>query len=610
MTTGIPEDGATPEDRRKLKPSITTALVLGFGTLIVGGMVLVLTISLWSAQKNTRELLAGNAQLAMLSLVRETRRRLEPVQDANNYIAGLLSTGELDPKDRDALTNQLLYSMAGVEQVIGMAFVYPDASNIRVSREQGVIPVVTAGDAAQFRELLADTRTHRGTFWGPPVWVEALKSSVMNVRTPIWQGNDFGGVLVTVVTVDELSRFIARSSSAPLTANRFILYGKDYVLAHKSMADGGYNKNDALPLPKLDEVGSEEIARIWDTENRGRLLIPLGDSTRGHSTDFDGDTHIYLYRELKGFGDVPLTVGIYAGPDDGLGVEFDRLMWAAIVGIGVIVICVSGAVVLGRRLSAPIKALAAGSAAVADLDLEHVSRLKPSRLRELDEAAAAFNRMTTGLQWFETYVPHQLVRRLMSLDAPIASEEKLVTVMFTDIAHFSTLSEHMQAADTANLLNEHFSILAGCIEAEDGTVDKYIGDSVMAFWEPEDGEPNVDRALRAAQKIREGIAADNIERRRAGLPEVQVRVGIHSGLAIVGNIGAPGRINYTLVGDTVNVAARLEQLCKSVGNGPETVILVSGETESLAADTSNLTSAGRHEVRGRDRDIEVFLLST
>ena len=259
-------------------------------------------------------------------------------------------------------------------------------------------------------------------------------------------------------------------------------------------------------------------------------------------------------------------------------------------------------------MSAPIKELAAGSAAVADLAFDRVAKLRPSRLRELDEAADAFNRMTSGLRWFETYVPRQLVRRLVQRDAPVASEEKTVTVMFTDISGFSLLSQHMPASEVAALLNAHFTLLAECIEAEGGTVDKYIGDSVMAFWEPVDGAEDVDRPLRAAAAIRARIHADNEARRSRGLVPVSLRMGLHTGLAVVGNIGAPGRVNYTLVGDTVNIAARLEQLCKELLFDADAIVLVSGDTVILARAGHALTARGRFAVRGRDGDIEVFSL--
>ena len=455
-----------------------------------------------------------------------------------------------------------------------------------------------------------EARSYRGPYWGRPIWIQRANSTVISVRTPIWDGTHFRGVLVTGVTVNALSSFIARSGTTSLIGNRFILYGRDHVLAHANMADGGYVRQNDIPLPGLHQVGDRALAKIWNTIDRRRLLLPLDENTKGHIMIVDGENHIFLYREMLGFGDVPLIVGIYAGPDDGLGIEFNRLVWASLAGIGVILVCVAGAALLGRRLSAPIKALASGSTAIASLDLGQAPQLPPSGLRELDEAATAFNRMTAGLQWFETYVPRELVRRLIARDAPFASEEKQVTVMFTDIVGFATLSEHMPAAEIADLLNAHFTILAGCIEEKHGTLDKYIGDSVMAFWEPEDGLAEVDSALRAARKIRKRIAADNDERRRQGLPPVCVRVGLHTGPAIVGNIGAPGRVNYTLVGDTVNVAARLEQFCKEIPSDGDTTVLVSGETEALAIDRSGLNARGRRPVRGRDGDIEIFSLDS
>ncbi len=322
----------------------------------------------------------------------------------------------------------------------------------------------------------------------------------------------------------------------------------------------------------------------------------------------DGETYVYLYRELTGFGPKPLLVGISIGPEDGLGLEFRRLIIAGIAGGVVILLSVLAAVFLGRRISAPIRELAAGSSAIADLDMENVPRLKPSRVRELNEASNAFNRMTTGLRSFETYVPRQLVRRLMDRDAPVESEQKTVTVMFTDIVGFSTLSELMSAAETATMLNEHFSILVACIEAEGGTVDKYIGDSVMAFWEPDETGNNVDRALRAARSICERVARDNAARRGDGRVAPSVRIGIHTGDALVGNIGAPGRVNYTLVGDTVNVAARLEQLSKEIGTDSDASVLISGDTVALTADRNSLRNLGRYDVRGRDGNIDVWHL--
>jgi adenylate cyclase len=599
---------SVPAKRVRMKPSLTSALVLGFGAVILIGMILVQGISMWSAQKNTRELLGDNAQFAVLSLVRETRRRLAPVRELNEYVTRLIDAGQIDIENREALGETLLTAMAGTDQVFGMAFIYPDGSSVRVRRGRGVLPPEALSANLENARAIRESESKYQPYWGKPLWIEQIKSTVISIRTPIRTGESLEGVLISVVTVNALSQFIARSGALPLADNRFVLFGRKYVLAHRLMEKGIFERQPDIPLPRLDQVGDPILAKLWDTENRRRLLIALDVNTKGHALQIDGDIHIFLYRELTGFGDTPLTVGIYAGPEDGLGAEFRRLIWAGVAGGIVILICILAAVILGRRISAPIRALAAGSTSIAELDLEHVTRLKPSRLRELDEAANAFNRMTVGLRWFETYVPQQLVRRLMSRDTPVESEHKQITVMFTDIVGFSTLSEHMPAAETAAMLNEHFAILVDCIEAEGGTVDKYIGDSVMAFWEPDDTGINVDRVVRAARQIRLRVTEDNTARRADGRVAPKVRVGIHTGDAIVGNIGAPGRVNYTLVGDSVNLAARLEQLAKEIGTDSEAKILLSGETAMLATDRSDLIHHGHHAIRGREESVDVWSL--
>ncbi len=164
--------------------------------------------------------------------------------------------------------------------------------------------------------------------------------------------------------------------------------------------------------------------------------------------------------------------------------------------------------------------------------------------------------------------------------------------------------------DLARFLNRHFTLLAGSVEDEDGTVDKYIGDSMMAFWgAPEDQPDHAERAFRAALDIASRIRSHNAERREQGLDPIRRRIGLHSGPAIVGNIGAPGRVDYTIVGDTVNVAQRLEQLGKRVHDGvPEVAVLVSDETASHLPSRDGLEAAGAYDVPGREQPVEVFKL--
>ena len=234
-----------------------------------------------------------------------------------------------------------------------------------------------------------------------------------------------------------------------------------------------------------------------------------------------------------------------------------------------------------------------------------------SRLRELDEAIGAYNSLIATLHWFETYVPRRLVKQLMAQgEQATALVERDVTVLFTDIVDFTSLAERLSASDAATFLNDHFRLLAACVEAEGGTIDKYIGDSLMAFWgAPELQMDHSVRACRAAGAIAAAIVGDNRRRRELGLPSVQIRIGIHAGPAMVGNIGAPGRINYTLVGDVVNTAQRIEDAAKDfMTDDDEAVVLISDVVQRSVGPEFSAQPIGQHILRGRHAATNVFRL--
>jgi adenylate cyclase len=248
---------------------------------------------------------------------------------------------------------------------------------------------------------------------------------------------------------------------------------------------------------------------------------------------------------------------------------------------------------------------------VRRLDLIAVPRLRRSRVRELDEAVLAFNAMVTGLRWFEMYLPKLLVHRLVAEGrTPVPmSEERTVTVMFTDVVGYSRLASGMAPVQAAGFINAHFGLIGACIEAEQGIIDKFIGDSVMAFWGAPDEQPDhAARACRAARAITAAVRADNEHRQNRGEPPILVRIGIHSGPVLVGNIGSPGRINFTLVGDVVNAAERIEQLGKDVTREDDVTVLVTGATATHLGTAFTLRDEGVRQMRGRDDPIRVYRL--
>jgi class 3 adenylate cyclase len=192
----------------------------------------------------------------------------------------------------------------------------------------------------------------------------------------------------------------------------------------------------------------------------------------------------------------------------------------------------------------------------------------------------------------------------------MAPEEREVSVLFTDIAGFTAFAERLPASEVASFLNQHFTLIGRCVEAWEGTLDKYIGDSVMAFWgAPGDQPDHAARACRAALATAAALGADNEDRSARGLLPIRIHVGVHSGWAVIGDIGAPSRVNYTVVGDVVNVAERLEELARGVAGEDECAcILIGGATAQQLGTGFELAPLGRRALRGRAEPLEVFQL--
>jgi len=266
---------------------------------------------------------------------------------------------------------------------------------------------------------------------------------------------------------------------------------------------------------------------------------------------------------------------------------------------------------IGRLISRPAKQLAAAAEAVGEFELDAVPRIRDSRLREMGLAAEAFNGMIAGLKLFEAYAPRRLVWRLLRAgeEATASSDSRELTVQLTDIAGFTKLAETLSADEVASFLNSHFALLGHCVEVEDGTIDKYIGDALMAFCGAPELQADADaRACRAALQISAVIERDNAERKTSGKPPVRVRIGIHKGPVVVGNIGFPGRINYTIVGDAVNVCQRLEALGRDVNSGRDVATLLSSDVVAALNGDFEVRHHGVCEVKGRAEPIDVFEL--
>lgn len=601
-----------PESRWNGRISITITLAAAIGLLVLVSVGVVLGVGVWLAQKNTFALLSANADQGVSAAVDRIRHHLRPAEYQARFLAERIMRGEVDPTDREQFAPMLSGALAAAPQIEAVMFIDPGMQSFVVGfdRDSGDVAVAERDYSRDPTIKSSMLEARSGMTWGRPIWREEFQKTYLNLAYPVVLDRKFIGAVVAVVSVSGLSDFVA-GEAAPGGGRQFVLYGRDHVLAHAQLAGGYPGRSDAEPLPNVAGFGDPVLAAIWRRVGRHELRLKLPQGTAGHVLDTDDDQYVFIYREVAGFGPQPFLVGAYFRTADA-GEEVRRMIASLVAGIIALVVSLVAAVFVGRRIARPIVRFSAAANQIRDLEISKIENLPGSVFRELNDQSAAFNAMLRALRWFELYVPRKIVDRLVKQgDArETLSDDREIAVMFTDIVGFSTISEDMTAPEVAAFVNHHFALVAGAIEAEDGTVDKFIGDSVMAFWgAPERQDALAERACRAALAIAAAIRDDNRQRAAAGRPPVGIRIGIHTGPVTVGNIGAPGRLNYTIIGDAVNIGQRLEQLGKELyPAGTDVAILISGDTAGELGPDFQPIAAGQHRLKGRVGEIEVFKL--
>lgn len=589
--------------RRRLRIGMRSALVLAIGCLVGVAVVLVLIIGIGSGQRNTQTLLNQISAIYMEAITEGVTTTLDDTRYKAEALAELIESDKIPPStDPDSKLGGAIRAMlASSSSLTNIGFLTPDGILLDGDLLGDEI-VVARHDVAEHQlisEELRKSRTRMRGYWGKLIWNSETHQTFLLYRRPVWRNGKFLGLLGTSVDIGRLSDIVS-AVGADLGGNAFVTIGETHVVAHRNFINRALG-SEKEPVPRIGSVADPLVSIIirHEPSERSRKNKKLqeieGDIVRYNETDY-----FYLKKKIAGLGAEEWQAVLYL-PLNQVDDEIMRLFKAAGAGFIVLILSIIAAFALSRIFSAPLRELASTANQVRKLEFVDVDRLPRYRLKELDEAATAFNSMVSGLRLFENYVPATLVRKLVRLgESGAISESRELTVMFTDIVGFTEMAESMSAAKTAEFLNDHFRLIGNVINDHDGTIDKFIGDSVMAFWgAPEPQSNHAERAFETILGIRKALEEDNRKRREAGLKPVRIRIGVHIGPVIVGDIGAPGRVNYTIVGDTVNVASRLEALGHQHDTGNDCTILASNDFIAAAGAEQHSESKGEIVIRGR-----------
>lgn len=260
---------------------------------------------------------------------------------------------------------------------------------------------------------------------------------------------------------------------------------------------------------------------------------------------------------------------------------------------------------LAVRISRPVLAVSRDLGLVGRLNFDG-NPSKASRVAEVVSLQDSVERMKKGLLAFRRYVPADLVAELLTLkgEPVLGGEKKQLTVFFSDIANFTATCEAMDPEKLSRFLSAYFEVVTTTISKYGGIVDKYMGDGVMAFWNaPRNLDDHPYRALMASLEIQQKFAILKQEFEKRGWSDFQARIGLATGRAMVGNVGYSERLAYTALGDTVNLASRIEGLNKHFG----TSVLISEETARLVGDRILCREVDLVYVHGRHSAVSVFV---
>jgi len=263
----------------------------------------------------------------------------------------------------------------------------------------------------------------------------------------------------------------------------------------------------------------------------------------------------------------------------------------------------------------------------APCELSDLAHSFNTMLNEMDRSNRNYREVTTKMMLYakdieiyqaklkeETIIRHRIGRYVGSNivehivesggDLPLQNETREVTILFADIRSFTTLSENMQPEEIITMLNEYFDIMVDIIFEHDGILDKFVGDELMAVFgiiDTEDQAPGnaIRSALAMQNKLHELMAL----RRQQNKPEFKVGIGINTGNVVIGNVGSKNRMDYTVIGDTVNIAARFEQMAE--GN----TIMMGEETFCRCREFVHATKEGEIKVRNRARSVKYYVIS-
>ncbi|MBS0538945.1 MAG: hypothetical protein JSR47_09330 [Proteobacteria bacterium] len=383
------------------------------------------------------------------------------------------------------------------------------------------------------------------------------------VAQPFYADGKLLGVAAIDITLEGLAQYLAERKISPGTLS-YILDARGSVLAASDLSRNYINNNGILELRHVSSLDNALPAAAYAARPRAE----------------EGSKLLYSFRHdgreyVAGLSTMPANTGkrwqvfIITPVDDFTGTFRHNNNNLLLFGFIAIALQIAIIYFLSSVISRPLERLARNVDIIQDLGGAHSLPVVSSPVREINTLSHAIETLDNAVQSFSSFVPVGLVKQLLDSDQKLSlgGHSRFLTVFFCDIESFASIAEEMPSQEILLRVSAYLDIVIKAVGEQQGTIDKFMGDGVMAFWgAPALLEDHAWRACVAALTIRRDMKALNARWAAEGLRPFNVRIGIHCDAVMVGNIGSHERMSYTVMGDGVNIASRLEAINKEYGS--------------------------------------------
>jgi class 3 adenylate cyclase len=416
---------------------------------------------------------------------------------------------------------------------------------------------------------------------------------------PLHREEEVAGYLASMVALDAVDARIAelqREHFAEVPDAILLTDARGHVLAN---GEGSLDGADAAARAGVLSAIDAATGAAWS----GRFDAPGGERL--------GTMRPVGARALRVITQVPLAIAFAS-------IAAVQRAVAIAVLVAILVAVLLG-ILLARGITAPVRTLVGlaadlgarrfdrrASVGTGD-ELAVLGHAMSEAARGLEESEKAIRKEIEIRTDLGRYLPSEIVDRVVAReqDMALGGTARTITVLFADVVGFTPLAAKLKPEATVAILNELFSILTEIVFRHGGTVDKFVGDSVMAIWNaPAIQDDHAARALRAAEEMLRWLEAGNAGWREKYGVTIELAIGVNTGEAVVGNIGSDTRMEYTAIGDTVNVAARLEALAR-----PQQILVTAATRDAAKDEPFDFYDGGMRELAGRREPVHVFEVS-